>query len=48
MSPILAQNIGFSGSANLTVQTKFVSHLCSDDSCCHGNENFEILTGNLL
>ena len=43
MSPILAQNIGFSGSANLTVQTKFVSH----NPCCHSNENFEILTGNL-
>ena len=39
---IFTENL-FSGSANLTVQIKFVSH----QPCCHGNENFEILTGNL-
>jgi len=37
---ILARSRGFSGSANLMVSVK----LCSDDPCCHGNENFEILT----
>ena len=30
---------GYSGSANLMVLVK----LCSDDSCCHGNEKFGIL-----
>jgi len=30
-----AHNRGFSGSANLMVSVK----LCSDDPCCHGNEN---------
>jgi len=30
-----ARNRGFSGSANLMVSVK----LCSDDPCCHGNEN---------
>ena len=32
---MLARNRGFSGSANLMVSVK----LCSDDPCCHGNEN---------
>jgi len=36
---LLAPNRGFSGSANLMVLVK----LCSDDSCCHGNEKFGIL-----
>ena len=37
---ILARSRVFSGSANLMESVK----LCSDDPCCHGNENFEILT----
>jgi len=32
---MLARSRGFSGSANLMVSVK----LCSDDPCCHGNEN---------
>ena len=32
---MLARSRGFSGSANKMVSVK----LCSDDPCCHGNEN---------
>ena len=32
---MLARSRGFSGSANYMVSVK----LCSDDPCCHGNEN---------
>ena len=32
---MLARSMGFSESANLMVSVK----LCSDDPCCHGNEN---------
>jgi len=39
---ILAHTRGFSRSANLMVSVK----LCSDDPCCHGNENLKILTKN--
>jgi len=37
MPQILAATRGFSGSANLMVSVK----LCSDDPCCHGNENLK-------
>ena len=32
---MLASTMGFSGQANLMVSVK----LCSDDPCCHGNQN---------
>jgi len=41
-SRMLALTRRFSESANLMVSVKY----CSDDPCCHGNENFEILTEN--
>jgi len=39
-----ARNRGFSGSANLMVSVK----LCSDDPCCHGNENLPNFNRKLL
>ena len=39
-SQMLARSRGISGSANLMVSVKH----CTDDPCCHGDENFEILT----
>jgi len=41
-APVFARSTGFSESANLMVRHK----LCSDDPCCHGNENLGTLTVN--
>jgi len=35
---MVARNRDFTGLANLMVSLKF----CSDDACCHGNENLEL------